>query len=31
MNDRSAPQIHPVQRLTAPDGTEADIDTEIVP
>jgi hypothetical protein len=24
-------QIHPSQRLTAPDGTEADIDTEIVP
>ena len=30
MNDKSAPQIHPAQRLTAPDGTHADIDTEIV-
>jgi hypothetical protein len=31
MNDTSVPQIHPAQRLTAPDGTQADIDTEIVP
>ena len=31
MNDKSAPQIHPAQRLTAPDGTQADIDNEIVP
>jgi hypothetical protein len=28
---KTTPQIHPVQRLTTPDGTEADIDTEIVP
>ena len=30
MNDESTPQIHPAQRLTTPDGTEADIDTAIV-
>ena len=29
--DREIPQIHPSQRLTAPDGTQADIDTEMVP
>ena len=31
MNSTNAPQIHPAQRLTAPDGTLADIDSEIVP
>jgi hypothetical protein len=31
MNDKAALQIHSSQRLTAPDGTQADIDTEIVP
>jgi hypothetical protein len=31
MNDRATPQIHPTERLTTPDGTDADIDTEIVP
>jgi hypothetical protein len=31
MNDKSAPQVHPSQRLTAPDGTQAEIDTLIVP
>jgi hypothetical protein len=31
MNDKAAPQIHSPQRLTTPDGTKADIDTEIVP
>jgi hypothetical protein len=31
MNDRTTPQIHPAQRLTTPEGTEVDIDTEIVP
>jgi hypothetical protein len=31
MNDKAALQIHSSQRLTAPDGTKADIDTEIVP
>ena len=31
MNGADTPQTHPVQRLTAPDGTEAAIDTEIVP
>ena len=30
MNDKAVLQIHPSQRLTAPDGTQADIDTEIV-
>lgn len=31
MNDTTAPQVHPAQTLIAPDGTAADIDTEIVP
>lgn len=31
MADTGTPQIHPTQRLTAPDGTEVDIDDEIVP
>jgi hypothetical protein len=31
MTGKTAPQIHPVQRLTTPEGAEADIDTEIVP
>jgi hypothetical protein len=31
VTSKSGPQIHPSQRLTAPGGTEADIDTEIVP
>ncbi|MCW2929126.1 MAG: hypothetical protein JWM19_88 [Actinomycetia bacterium] len=31
MNGTNTPQVHPAQRLTAPDGTHADIDTEIVP
>lgn len=31
MNAVKVPQVHPVQRLTAPGGAEADIDTEIVP
>ena len=31
MNGSPPPQIHPVHRLAAPDGTEADIDTDIVP
>jgi hypothetical protein len=31
MNEKNAPQVHPAQRLCAPDGTQADIDTEIVP
>ena len=31
MNEPSTPQVHPAQRLSAPDGTQADIDTEIVP
>src|SRR5712664_3422691 len=31
MNDKAALQIHSSQRLTTPDGTKADIDTEIVP
>jgi hypothetical protein len=31
MNNVPALQIHPSQRLTAPDGTQADIDTDIVP
>jgi hypothetical protein len=31
MNDRNMPQIHSAQRLITPDGTEAAIDTEIVP
>jgi hypothetical protein len=31
MDKITAQQIHPSQRLTAPDGTQADIDTDIVP
>lgn len=31
MTAAETPQIHPTQRLTAPDGTEVDIDDEIVP
>ncbi|MCW2929058.1 MAG: hypothetical protein JWM19_20 [Actinomycetia bacterium] len=31
MNGANTPQVHPAQRLTAPDGTQADIDAEIVP
>jgi|1186.fasta_scaffold26040_2 hypothetical protein len=31
MNDKNTLQIHPAQRLIAPDGTGAEIDTEIVP
>jgi hypothetical protein len=31
MNEASAPQVHSVRRLSAPDGTQADIDAEIVP
>lgn len=31
MNGTGTPQIHPSQRLTAPDGTLADIDNEMVP
>jgi len=31
MNDNNPPQVHPAQRLTAPSGTLADIDIEIVP
>jgi hypothetical protein len=31
VNAVKVPQVHPVQRLTAPDGTEVDIDAEIVP
>jgi hypothetical protein len=31
MNNTTALQIHPSQCLTAPDGTQADIDTDIVP
>ena len=31
MTGTNTPQIHPAQRLTAPDGTAVDIDTEIVP
>jgi hypothetical protein len=31
MNNMPAPQIHPSQCLTTPDGTQADIDTDIVP
>lgn len=31
MTDENTPQVHPAQRLPAPDGTVADIDTEIVP
>jgi len=31
VNEKNTPQVHPAQRLSAPDGTQADIDTEIVP
>jgi hypothetical protein len=31
MTENTAPQVHPAQYLSAPDGTQADIDTEIVP
>jgi hypothetical protein len=31
MTGKGTTQIHPAQRLTTPDGTRADIDTEIVP
>jgi hypothetical protein len=31
MNDKTVLQIHPSQRLTAPDGPQVEIDTEIVP
>jgi hypothetical protein len=31
VNGTNTLQVHPAQRLTAPDGTHADIDTEIVP
>jgi hypothetical protein len=31
MTGKNTPQVHPAQRLSAPDGTVADIDTEIVP
>lgn len=31
MTGTGTPQVHPVQRLTAPDGTEVDIDEGIVP
>lgn len=31
MNGEEVPQIHPSQRLIAPDGTWADIDAEMVP
>jgi hypothetical protein len=31
MNNMTALQIHPSQRLIAPDGTQADIDIDIVP
>jgi hypothetical protein len=31
VNGTNTLQVHPAQRLTAPDGTQADIDIEVVP
>jgi hypothetical protein len=31
MDDKKALQIHPSERLTTPDGSQAEIDTEMVP
>ncbi len=31
MSDMATPQVHPTEHLTTPDGSDADIDIEIVP